>query len=284
MIVQKNFNAEPKRNQSRLDQPTNSGAKLQEISPILLEEKENVEGFSGSMKAKIKYKDVADAAHAAFESAACAADAARAAVELSRSESHDPDDQIPPSFCFKKVSNTPDPRLTNRNEEMQMENDDGGSKQEKNARENITSLPDSSPDSSDNILQVTAFPTKTEVQTTSFMREAVFDKSDDEGSTEQHAIFFNGIKDLEYDIQHGLLDNRPSSHNSRTINVDDTSYGIYSEPAKSHKKYPLISQAASERELEQGAANPKINYARISKPERSLQLNLENRPMSVRTR
>lgn len=39
------------------------------------------------MEVKGKYKDVADAAQAAFESAAYAAAAARAAVELSRSES-----------------------------------------------------------------------------------------------------------------------------------------------------------------------------------------------------
>lgn len=45
---------------------------------------------SGSLEGRQKYKDVADAAQAAFESAAYAAAAARAAVELSRSESHDP--------------------------------------------------------------------------------------------------------------------------------------------------------------------------------------------------
>ncbi|PNY04030.1 hypothetical protein L195_g000441 [Trifolium pratense] len=48
--------------------------------------------FSDSFKGKKKYKDVADAAQAAFESAAYAAAAARAAVELSRFQSHDDDD------------------------------------------------------------------------------------------------------------------------------------------------------------------------------------------------
>lgn len=47
--------------------------------------------FSDSLKGRKKYKDVADAAQAAFESAAYAAAAARAAVELSRFQSHDPD-------------------------------------------------------------------------------------------------------------------------------------------------------------------------------------------------
>ncbi|XP_057481782.1 uncharacterized protein LOC130768709 [Actinidia eriantha] len=49
------------------------------------------EKFSESMKGRKKYKDVAAAARDAFESAAYAAAAARAAVELSRSESWDED-------------------------------------------------------------------------------------------------------------------------------------------------------------------------------------------------
>ncbi|KAM7464357.1 hypothetical protein LguiA_032478 [Lonicera macranthoides] len=65
-------------------------------SPILIEEIEEVDGFSNSMKGRRKYRDVADAAQAAFESAAYAAAAARAAVELSRSESLDSDDQNSP--------------------------------------------------------------------------------------------------------------------------------------------------------------------------------------------
>lgn len=50
---------------------------------------------NGSAKGKKKYRDVADAAQAAFESAAYAAAAARAAVELSRS-GHDSDNQDSP--------------------------------------------------------------------------------------------------------------------------------------------------------------------------------------------
>lgn len=49
--------------------------------------KEKEETFSNSMKARITYRDVADAAEDAFESAAYAAAAARAAVELSQSKS-----------------------------------------------------------------------------------------------------------------------------------------------------------------------------------------------------
>ncbi|KAK4357590.1 hypothetical protein RND71_023200 [Anisodus tanguticus] len=59
-------------------------------------------------EARRKYKDVADAAQAAFESAAYAAAAARAAVELSRSESRDPDDPRSPSQKPRNVSESCD--------------------------------------------------------------------------------------------------------------------------------------------------------------------------------
>ncbi|XVE85949.1 hypothetical protein DITRI_Ditri17bG0133000 [Diplodiscus trichospermus] len=60
--------------------------------------------FSDSIKTRKKYRDVADAAQAAFESAAYAAAAARAAVELSRSDFHDPDDQNSPGSQRTSVS------------------------------------------------------------------------------------------------------------------------------------------------------------------------------------
>lgn len=56
----------------------------------------NEERFSDSTETRQKYKGVADAAQAAFESAAYAAAAARAAVELSRSDSLGPDNQNSP--------------------------------------------------------------------------------------------------------------------------------------------------------------------------------------------
>ncbi|XP_058193951.1 uncharacterized protein LOC131310773 [Rhododendron vialii] len=59
----------------------------------LVNEIESMEGLLVSLKGTRKYEDVTDAAEEAFKSAAYAAAAARAAVELSRSESHDPADQ-----------------------------------------------------------------------------------------------------------------------------------------------------------------------------------------------
>ncbi|KAL1807762.1 hypothetical protein ACET3Z_024752 [Daucus carota] len=208
ITTENNFNANSKQNQPKSDQQNKTGAKLEEISLGSLENKEEVEGFSHSMKGKTKYRDVAHAAQAAFESAACAADAARAAVELSQSESHDPDDQIPPSSHLNKGSKTADPRQPNHLGEMQMANDDVGSKQMKNAKENERSVSGSRLYSSDNILQATAFLTDTEVQT-AVVREVVFDESDDEGNTEQNASFTTGVQDLEYEMKHDLLANRP---------------------------------------------------------------------------
>ncbi|KAF7808902.1 IST1-like protein [Senna tora] len=88
-----------------------SNAKTQNQTESERREKENLhvlsnggkdDKLSDSLETRQKYKDVADAAQAAFESAAYAAAAARAAVELSRSESHDPppddDDHNSPSL------------------------------------------------------------------------------------------------------------------------------------------------------------------------------------------
>ncbi|XP_075473416.1 uncharacterized protein LOC142504433 [Primulina tabacum] len=60
--------------------------------------------FTESPKLRVKYRDVAHAAQAAFESAAYAAAAARAAVKLSRSESTHTDDQDPPNHQPTKLS------------------------------------------------------------------------------------------------------------------------------------------------------------------------------------
>lgn len=68
-----------------------SGAESNDDLKLLPEDIATHGQFSASMESR-KYKDVADAAQAAFVSAAYAAAAARAAVELSQSN-HQPDDQ-----------------------------------------------------------------------------------------------------------------------------------------------------------------------------------------------
>ncbi|KAL9997700.1 putative vacuolar protein sorting-associated protein Ist1 [Helianthus debilis subsp. tardiflorus] len=74
--------------------------------------------FSESTKGKKKYRDVADAAQAAFESAAYAATAARAAVELSRSRSFDSDNPDSPNSRPRKVLSS-----NNEKSKLWMENE-----------------------------------------------------------------------------------------------------------------------------------------------------------------
>ena len=228
------------------------------------------------MKGRKKYKDVADAAQAAFESAAYAAAAARAAVELSRSGSYDPDDQNSPSTRSKKASNKPEPRFPSgrgldreeseisntyqsvcQDEEIQISNNDEGSKKSSSG---------SSPYDSDHIPEGTEFSTNTEVQTKAFHREIVFDGSDDEDGTEKHTISLTRIHDSE----------------PNTVNDINTSDGSDSEPTILHEQYPAPSQASPE--WNPVPANPKFNYAEKPEAKRSLQLNLDNRPISMRTR
>ncbi|KAG5236938.1 Ist1 domain-containing protein [Salix suchowensis] len=82
-----------KQNQAQKETSTSSGGT--ELFDDLQMSAEDLkrDGQSDSTHSRKKYRDVADAAQAAFESAANAAAAARAAVELSRSGPHEPDNQ-----------------------------------------------------------------------------------------------------------------------------------------------------------------------------------------------
>lgn len=285
----------------------NSGVTmLKDNSPILPEDIEKVEGFSESMKGRKKFRDVADAAQAAFESAAYAAAAARAAVELSRSESHDPDDQNSPDYRQKKVLNTHDSKLPNgqglnaqgfensqtiqnyhsvsEDEEVNIVNKTEGSKQNKNAAQFSRSVSGSSSDSADNIPKGSTFFPDVEGQATEFGKAIIFDGSDDENGNEQGGISLSRTHDSDYDMKHSLLTRRISASDSTdTVKDEDISEGNDSTAYYPyHKQYPLRSQAASKLEL--GHANPKLYSAEGSSTKSSLHLNLENRLMSVRTK
>lgn len=87
---QKQEHTEPPKSLNSNEKHSNSDEKH---NATFLEDVEQVEKFSESMKLRRKYTDVADAAQEAFESAAHAAAAARAAVELSMSKSMENKDQ-----------------------------------------------------------------------------------------------------------------------------------------------------------------------------------------------
>ncbi|XP_022727000.1 uncharacterized protein LOC111282949 [Durio zibethinus] len=99
--------------------------------------------FFDSTKARKKYRDVADAAQAAFESAAYAAAAARAAVELSRSDSHNPDDQNIPNSQHKKLSDR------HESNSKYKETHHGGQAEELNQSKKTSEIKMSSPSSSE---------------------------------------------------------------------------------------------------------------------------------------
>lgn len=89
---------ERKSNRPKVERQEESGmSKINDNCSILPEDTEKAKNLSDSVKGKL-YRDVADAAQEAFESAAYAAVAAKAAVELSLAESLDPDNKISPEY------------------------------------------------------------------------------------------------------------------------------------------------------------------------------------------
>lgn len=125
--------------------------------------------FSDSLETRKKYKDVADAAQAAFESAAYAAAAARAAVELSRSESHDPP---PPDD-----DNTLDDGGSNSREENMSQVVDKEIVEENQGEE--FSKSDNEEDAKEAAVSVVA-----EVDAHPLKEEPVFDESENEADSE----------------------------------------------------------------------------------------------------
>ncbi|KAI9169270.1 hypothetical protein LWI28_009818 [Acer negundo] len=143
------------------------------------------DGFTDSMKTRKKYKDVADAAQAAFESAAYAAEAARAAVELSQSGSHDPDDHGSPSTLRRKASD----RHVLMKVESKTKNEDiqgriqAVESNSENAAEHEKEMSISSSDSSDEYVRVDTMSFDEEVDPVKLLdKDIVLDESDDEDS------------------------------------------------------------------------------------------------------
>ncbi|KAK1374574.1 Regulator of Vps4 activity in the MVB pathway protein [Heracleum sosnowskyi] len=108
IVKQAKLAVERKSNRPKVERQQKSGmSKINDNCLILPEDTEKVKNLSDSVKGRL-YRDVADAAQEAFESAAYAAVAARAAVELSRTESLDPDNKISPESQSGKVLNARD--------------------------------------------------------------------------------------------------------------------------------------------------------------------------------
>ena len=126
-----------KSNQSKVERLEKSGmSKINDMSLILPEDTEKVSNLSDSMNGRL-YRDVADAAQEAFMSAAYAAVAAKAAVELFRAESLDPENRFSPDFQSEQVFSAPD----SMNSTQQI-----SSESSLDSDENISKYPTSCPD------------------------------------------------------------------------------------------------------------------------------------------
>ncbi|OIW02266.1 hypothetical protein TanjilG_15149 [Lupinus angustifolius] len=136
--------------------------------------------LSNSFKTRQKYKGVADAAQAAFESATHAAAAARAAVELSRSE---PDDHNSPRPQRRKALNRLD-SLTSRLEDKELRETEG-----KEFNKNIEELEKPkgiSSSRSDDFVKGATVSVDSEFEANPFEKELVFDESDCETENEHY--------------------------------------------------------------------------------------------------
>ncbi|KAF6147344.1 hypothetical protein GIB67_005584 [Kingdonia uniflora] len=100
VMLQEKMDLNQKQNESL---PSPSANSVRDDTINLTEEVDRDEKLSGSLRAR-KYRNVASAAQAAFESAANAADAARAAVELSRFGSQDYDRDVESSLTPRKTN------------------------------------------------------------------------------------------------------------------------------------------------------------------------------------
>ncbi|RVW45522.1 IST1-like [Vitis vinifera] len=183
-------------NQPKPDQSANSGGAKPEESLLPEDQIEKGEGFSGSMKTRKKYKDVADAAQAAFESAAYAAAAARAAVELSRTESHDPDDQNSPHPRRRLVSDGDESKheaagKKDSDEEIHNESQAQQSKWKKKAAELMRPMSSSSSDSAGGSLNVNSMSSHVMKL---LEKDIVLDDSDDESGNKHSGNLSSDMK------------------------------------------------------------------------------------------
>lgn len=143
------------------------------------------EKLTDSYKGRQKYKDVADAAQAAFESAAYAAAAARAALELSRSESHDPDDHDSPSLQPRKGEDGHDnvrPQLEDKEilSETETEEFNNDVDEFKKSKDIISC------NSIDEVLKGATASVDAKIEADPLEEQVIFDDSDDETDNKQN--------------------------------------------------------------------------------------------------
>lgn len=191
--MQKKVEVEEKQEQPQ--QETKEEGVLQSLP----EEIEKDDRYADSMRGRKKYKDVADAAQAAFESAAYAAAAARAAVELAQSKSLDRDDPSSLSPRPRRSSETQE----SKNTEIELESENketlGGStsievEESENAIELKQPVSSSSSESGDASSKENEIPIEAINVIELLEKDLVFDESDvDTGNGESISPTFEEI-------------------------------------------------------------------------------------------
>lgn len=171
-----------------------------------------------------KYRDVAHAAQAAFESAAYAAAAARAAVELSRSEGHDSDDQNSPGPKRGKLSS----RYQSSKTEFGSENEDITVRNQ--AEELKRSASSSSSDSEGGgTLEVTPMSLDAIGQASYSGKDIVFDDSDNEQST-----MAPSPKKIPSRVQSGMKVEPEGSSRRLTLNLEKGPFSLRNRRVRGH--------------------------------------------------
>ncbi|KAH7836112.1 hypothetical protein Vadar_032842 [Vaccinium darrowii] len=238
--------------------------------------------LSDSMKATRKYKDVADAAEDAFISAAYAAAAARAAVELSRSESHDPDEHNSPGPVFDK-NNSMKIKFQNTKENhlKRIEDQNGVLGFEK-----VHPIQNYHSESEDEILCEAKDKDSKEGRSVAHSRPSegiVFDESDEETRSKQGGVAISRTRDKYVDIKHSAAMNEGlGSGKGDTIQYEGPSEKDSATFPRSQKRFPLRSQAGLKTESAIGNTN--AHSSEVSRVLSGYNLNAGNKPVSVRTR
>ncbi|XP_057478955.1 uncharacterized protein LOC130766268 [Actinidia eriantha] len=255
------------------------GSKAGDNLNIFHDRIEDMEGLPDSMRGARKYKDVADAAKAAFKSAAYAAEAARAAVELSRSGFHDPNDYSGHSFGKREVTdehNTIKSELqaTEENNSRRIEDQNVGEGFEKvNTIQNYSSgseddeihseeraeeselsrrvMPGFDSDEDEDVSEVTT--TDLEVvgdQTRPIEMGINFDDSEDETRNEGQGVLLSSNHDTGIDMKPSILLNEDLGLKKSNIMVDeDLSERGGERPNQSHKRFSLRSRVGLKARL-----------------------------------
>lgn len=257
------------------------GSKLWDDYQNLQNEVEDMD-LSDSMKATRKYKDVADAAEDAFISAAYAAAAARAAVELSRSESHDPDEHNSPGPVFDKnnsmkikFQNTKENHLRRIEDQNRVLGFEKVHPFQNYHSESEDEIQCEAKDEDSKTGRIVAHSRPSE--------GIVFDESDEETRSKQGGVPMSRTHDMYVDIKHSAATNEGlGSGKGDTIQYEDPSEKDSATLPQPQKRFPLRSQAGLKTESAIG--NTKAHSSEVSKVQSRYHLNAGNKPVSVRTR